>query len=106
MKVVRLRRFPWWAVRTEKDLFWDDVRFKTWVKVHSTGELAVLDHLKPQRRYGVRPVDMANGRFFPSEWDHWPDEFRTKWPREYDLCEDDFTVISDQDLPEKVKRRV
>ena len=108
MNVVRLPKFPWVTVRTGKQTvahnFWNDVRFKTWVRIHETGELGVLDHLKPHRRYGVRPVDMVNGCFYPSQWDHWPEEFRKQWPKEYDLSEDDFSVIPERELPEKVKR--
>lgn len=81
------------------DQWWRDVRHRTWVRINETGQLAVLDHVKPKRRYGVRPVDYHNSQWFPSPWEHWPAEDRIRVPLEYDLSEDDFTVLTDKDLP-------
>ena len=107
MKLRWSRQFPWVRAETDEQIrvraFFADVRQKTWVQVLTTGELAVLDHLKPCRRYGVRPVDLKNAAYFPSEWEHWPMAYRIHWPREYDLSEDDFRILKDDELPEQIR---
>ena len=68
MKLRWSRQFPWVRAETDEQIrvkaFFADVRQKTWVQVLTTGELAVLDHLKPCRRYGVRPVDLKNAAYY------------------------------------------
>lgn len=85
--------------------FWAELSEKTWVRIIKTDELAVLDHVKPNRQYGVRPVDVVHKSYFPSHWEHWPDEMRWKWPREYSMGEDEFVVLSNDEVQKIINQK-
>ena len=75
------------------------MRHRQWVVIHTEGRIGYIDHYKSDGKFGVRPVNFADGRHFPNTSQHWSNADRLKIPEELALTMKEFRAAEDTEIP-------
>jgi len=89
------------ADRRRRKTFWASLTGKRWV-ILPDGRLGVVDHVKADRRLGVRPVDTQQAAFYPNASQHWSLADRLAIPEEHALTENEIEDALPEQIPVKL----
>jgi len=64
-------------------------RFRQERVILPDGRIGVIDHLKPDGKLGVRPINPITGMFLPNRSEHWSEDERARIPEEIALSPHD-----------------
>ena len=92
------------ADRRRRKVFWASLTGKRWV-VLPDGRLGVVDHLKADRRLGVRPIDTEKATFYPNASKHWLLADRLAIPEEHALTESEIQDALPAQIPVQLGKR-
>jgi len=81
-----------------------DIRYKKWIVIRDTGQVAVIDHYKSDGRIGVRPVDPVTAAYLPNSSKHWSWEDRLRIPHELALTPGKIREASEDEIPYIVRK--
>ena len=96
-------RWKRWRLRSNA-LFDKDIMLKELVVIKSTGDIAVVDHIKSDGILGIRPIDPKMGTYLPNMSKHWSWDDRIRIPHEVALHPNKVRRASPEEIPMVIRR--